>query len=181
MIPTMPVLIVRLLIDPGYVVVAIAWVERESAVCVCVDVDAIVYVVFELNIPVVPSMVPGNVNVVVLDCVFDVALVESDVLVDVEMLVDAPDETLNVSVDPPPQLAVMTYISSQSAQALQALDDEIVEADVDIDVDGIAARYHVLVDVLLDIEVELGNVIAVVLVLYDLEVIVDQLVDVDRP
>jgi hypothetical protein len=163
--PTIPVLSVRLAIDPGMVVVAMACVENDSAVRVFVDVDASVYVVFELNIPAVPLIVPGNVNVVVLDRVFDVALVEIEVDVEVEMLVDAPDGTLNVSVEPPLQLAVMTYISSQSAQALHALGDEIVEADVEIDVDGIATRYHVLVDVLLETEVELGNVTALVLVL----------------
>ena len=118
-----------------------------------------------MKIPADPLIVPGNVNVVVLDRVFDVALVESDVDVDVEMLVDAADETLNVSVDPPLQLAVTTYMSSQSAQALQVLGVETVEADVDIEVEGIATRYQVLVDVLLETEVELGNVTALVLVL----------------
>jgi hypothetical protein len=59
---------------------------------------------------------------------------------------------------------------------------ETAEYDVDVEVDGIAARYQVLVDVLVrvEVDVELMDWLEV-LVLVVFDVIVDQLVDVEIP
>jgi acetolactate synthase small subunit len=69
----------------------------------------------------------------------------------------------------------------QSSQALHGATVDAEDDDVIVEVDGIAARYQVFVDVLVEIEVELGNVIALVLVLVDLDAIIDQLVEVEKP